>query len=105
MKSFPIYELLEIFGFRKLTWKDNFIFSYDTGIVRIEVRRHKSLIKEKMICEVDSNYNPIPFKNEWENTDIRNKQINSMKNKGFTQQELAELFDLSQAMISKIISK
>ncbi len=101
----PIPALFDQLGIRQVKSSDRFVLTYRDGLIEAHVKR-KSGQTETAIKHVKGNgFSQFTvFDPELMSREDRNWLIRSKYRKGETQSDLAKIFGLSQAMISKIVS-
>jgi|GEM_PF-1663492 len=105
-KSQPkIPQLFRDLGLGGVSTKDTFNIKYSDGTLKVSVKR-KDGVSQTVQRNVSSGFRAMSEFNpaEMESKDVRNAEIRKRYKRGNTQQELAEIFGLSQAMISRIIA-
>ena len=97
-------QLFRDLGLGNVSTKDTFTMKYSDGTLKVSVKR-KDGVSQTVQRNVSSGFRAMTEFNpaEMASKDARNAEIRKRYKKGATQQDLAELFGLSQAMISRII--
>lgn len=101
-----IPQLFNDLGLGGVSTKDTFTIKYSGGTLKVAVKRKGGVSQTvqrnvKAGFRVMTEFDPASIADK----DERNAEIRMRYKKGATQQELAELFGLSQAMISRIIAE
>jgi hypothetical protein len=99
-------QLFHDLGLGNVSTKDTFTMKYSDGTLKVSVKR-KNGVSQTVQRNVSSGFRAVTEFDpaEMENKEARNADIRKRYKKGATQQDLAELFGLSQAMISRIIAE
>jgi hypothetical protein len=101
-----IPQLFQDLGLGSVSTKDKFTMKYADGTLKVAVKR-KDGVSQTVQRNVAAGFRSMTEFNpaEMVSKGQRNAEIRRRYKKGATQQELAELFGLSQAMISRIIAE
>jgi len=99
-------QLFRDLGLGGVSTKDTFTIKYSDGTLKVAVKR-KDGVSQTVQRNVSAGFRAMTEfdPTEMASKDERNAEIRKRYKRGATQQELAELFGLSQAMISRIISE
>ncbi len=97
--------LLESLGFGKVTTKDEIKISYRDGVLKASVKQPNGVTQTANRSvgsgfSSGTEFNPAEMKSK----DDRNNEIRRRYRAGATQDDLAQQFGLSQAMINRIVN-
>lgn len=98
-------QLFQDLGLGKVSTNDKFTIKYSDGSLKVSVKRSDG-VTQTVNRHVSSGFRAMTEFNptDMASKDDRNDEIRRRYKNRETQQELAELFGLSQAMISNIVS-
>lgn len=99
-------QLFRELGLGSVSTKDTFTMKYSEGTLKVSVKRRDG-VTQTVQRNVSSGFRSMTEfdPSEMHDKANRNDEIRRRYRKGATQQDLAEIFGLSQAMISRIIAE
>jgi hypothetical protein len=99
-------QLFRDLGLGNVNTSDTFTIKYSDGTLKVAVKR-KNGVSQTVQRNVSAGFRAITEFDpaEMASKDERNAEIRKRYKRGATQQELGELFGLSQPMISRIIAE
>lgn len=104
-KIYPIPALFDSLGIPQVTSSDQFTLTYQDGLLEVNVKRSSGKVETAVKCVKNSGFSQITqFDPDRMNKKNRNQRIKSLYANGYSQNELAKFFGLSQAMICRIIN-